>query len=131
MLTATARFVAVTLTAALAGACGSGSASGPDAPDAASLAGTVAAVNRGPVETRLVITNVQPPAAAADAAGRVHLLVGRNTRIVVRRANGTSEPGAAADLAVGARVRAELTEVSVLTNPVQHYAARLEITASP
>ena len=92
------------------------------------MEGVIAAVEPGPPSTRLMV-DVESGAAAAP--GRVVLLVSPGTEVEVQRADGTSTRGGAADLVVGARIRARHTGTEMRSLPPQYQATHIRVLSGP
>jgi hypothetical protein len=93
-----------------------------------SMEGVIAAVEPGPAATRLT---VEVASGAAAEPGRAVLLVSSETEVEVQRADGTSARGGAADLVVGARIRARHTGVEMRSLPPQYQATRIRVLRGP
>lgn len=90
------------------------------------LEGVIVGIDPRPDATRVVI-EVEPGAPAAPGRKTVILLAGLETEIFIQRADGTVHRGRAADMVVGARVRAEITGVERRSLPPQYEAVRLRV----
>jgi hypothetical protein len=86
------------------------------------MEGTIAGIEAGAGATRLM---VDLAAGGAAEPGRVALLVSPDTEVLVQRADGTSAAGGAADLAVGARIRARHTGEEMRSLPPQYRATHV------
>jgi hypothetical protein len=117
----TARRVSCFLLVASLAAC-AGAPNGAPVPEHV-VAGVIAAVEPGPVATRVVL------GASAEGQQPVVLLVERGTAVVVQRPDGAVVRGSARDLVVGARVRAEHTGVELRSLAPQYHAVRIWVLA--
>ncbi|HEU4456613.1 MAG TPA: hypothetical protein VFR81_26335 [Longimicrobium sp.] len=87
------------------------------------MEGVIAGVDSGPAGTRLTLD-------PADGAGeRVVLIVPPGTEVLVERADGTTVPGGAADLTVGARIGARHTGAEMRSLPPQYHATEIRVLA--
>lgn len=86
------------------------------------LAGVIAAVAPGPAAI-CVTVDVAP----GDESGRVVLLVVPETEIELRRADGTTMRGGAADLVAGARIVARHTGAELRSLPPQYHATHVRV----
>jgi hypothetical protein len=105
-----------------------GRANGPPGDADWSMEGVIAAVDPGPAATRLT---VDVSSGAAAEPGRVVLIVSPETEVEVQRADGTSARGGAADLVVGARIRARHTGVEMRSLPPQYQATHIRVLSGP
>jgi hypothetical protein len=85
------------------------------------MEGVIAAVETGP--SGAVLT-VDVPGAPEP---RVVLIVPPGTEVLVERADGTSAPGGAADLAAGARIVARHTGAAMRSLPPQYHATHVRV----
>jgi len=88
------------------------------------LEGVIAAVEPGPAQTRVTV-EVAPGAAAEG--GPAVLLVSADTEVEVRRGDGSTRRGTAADLVAGARIMARHTGAQMRSLPPQYQATHVRI----
>jgi hypothetical protein len=106
-----------------AAACAAGRAA-PGSDDGGwDLAGVIAAVEPGSAATRVTVDL----APGAGETGQAVLLVSPATKVEVRRADGTSSQGSAADLRAGARIQAWHDGAEMRSLPPQYRATRIRI----
>jgi hypothetical protein len=85
------------------------------------MEGVIAGVDSGPAGTRLTVDS---PGAAEP---RAVLIVPPGTEVLVKRVDGTTSPGGAADLVPGARIVARHTGAAMRSLPPQYHATQIRI----
>jgi hypothetical protein len=106
-------------------ACGSMLPGGPG-DDPGEFTGAIAAVQPGPVVTRVLI-KLEEPALSATRYEQVYLNLMKETEILVPQADGSIAAGGVNDLVVGARVRARHKGVELRSSTLQYPVTRVEI----